>query len=146
MLPALAHGARVLFLDELATHSDVVEAVEHVRIGGRAVAPGAADLLIVGLDAARQVGMEDVAHVRLVDPHAEGDGGDDDHAGIWKQSDLPDPVGITVSALRPASSAVIAASWPGRKCSKPKPSFSTRRALSIGSPVVAISCTVPPVR
>ena len=43
--------------------------------------------------------MEDVAHVqRLVDPHAEGDGGDDDHAGIWKQSDLPDPVGITVSA------------------------------------------------
>ena len=98
MLPALAHGARVLFLDELATHSDVVEAVEHVRIGGRAVAPGSDDLLVVGLDTARQVGMEDVAHVRLVDPHAEGDGGDDDHAGIWKQSDLPDPVGITVSA------------------------------------------------
>ena len=98
MLPALALRPRVLFLDELATHSDVVEAVEHVRIGGRAVAPGAADLLIVGLDAARQVGMEDAAHVRLVDPHAEGDGGDDNHAGIWKQSDLPDPVGITVSA------------------------------------------------
>ena len=68
MLPALAHGARVLFLDELATHSDVVEAVEHVRIGGRAVAPGAADLLVVGLDAARQVGMEDVATSALSIP------------------------------------------------------------------------------
>ena len=41
-------------------------------------------------------------------------------AGIWKHSDLPEPVGITVSALRPASRAAIAASWPGRKFSNPK--------------------------
>ena len=51
-----------------------------MRLGRRPVAPGPADLLVVGLDAARQVGMEDVAHVGLVDPHAEGDRGDDDHA------------------------------------------------------------------
>ena len=49
-------------------------------------------------------------------------------AGIWKQSDLPEPVGITVRAWRPASRAVIAGSWPGLKSSKPKTSRSTRRA------------------
>ena len=35
-------------------------------------------------------------------------------AGTWKHSDLPEPVGITASTLRPASSAPIAASWSGR--------------------------------
>ena len=82
VLPALALRPRVLLLDELATHPDVGESVEHVRLSRRAVAPGPADLLVVGLDTARQVGVEDVAHVRLIDPHAEGDGGDDDHAGL----------------------------------------------------------------
>ena len=42
---------------------------------GSAVASGAADLLVVGLDRRRHVGMDDEAHVRLVDAHAEGDGG-----------------------------------------------------------------------
>ena len=88
VLSALALRPRVLLLDELPPHPDVGEAVEHVRLGGRAVAPGPADLLVVGLDAARQVGVEDVAHVRLVDPHAEGDGGDDDHAGIGHEDVL----------------------------------------------------------
>ena len=74
--------ARILVLDELAAHPDVRETVEHVRLGARAVAPGAADLLVVRLDAARQIGVEHVAHVRLVDPHPEGDGGDDDHTRL----------------------------------------------------------------
>ena len=88
MLPALALRPRVLLLDELPPHPDVGEPVEHVRLGRRAVAPGPADLLVVSLDAARQVGVEDIAHVRLVDPHAEGDGGDDDHAGIGHEDVL----------------------------------------------------------
>ena len=46
-----------------------------VRLGC-AVAAGAADLLVVRFQAARQRGMNHGAHVRLVDPHAEGDGGD----------------------------------------------------------------------
>ena len=56
-------------------------------------------------------------------------------AGIWKQSDLPEPVGITVSAWRPPSSASITASWPGRNPSKPKTSRSAPRAASNGPPV-----------
>ena len=57
-------------------------------------------------------------------------------AGIWKQSDLPDPVGITVSACRPPRSASITASWPGRNPSKPKTSRSALRAASSEPPPV----------
>ena len=42
------------------------------------VPPGATRLLIVGLDASRQLGMHDEPDVRLVDPHAEGVRGGDD--------------------------------------------------------------------
>ena len=48
--------------------------------GRQAVASGAAEFLVVGFDVAGQVGVGDVAHVGLVDAHAEGDGGDHDHA------------------------------------------------------------------
>ena len=48
-----------------------------VRLGC-AVAAGAADLLVIGFEAARQGGVDDGADVRLVDAHAEGDGGDHD--------------------------------------------------------------------
>ena len=58
-------------------------------------------------------------------------------AGIWKQRDLPEPVGITVSAWRPSRSASITASWPGRNPSKPKTS---RSALP------AAPSAVPPMR
>ena len=53
-----------------------------MRLGRIPVAARASDLLVIRLDAARKIGMEDVAHVRLVDPHAEGDGGDDHHARL----------------------------------------------------------------
>ena len=43
---------------------------------GRAIAAGAADLLVIRFQAARQRGVNHGAHVRFVDPHAEGDGGD----------------------------------------------------------------------
>ena len=45
---------------------------------GQAVAAGAADLLVEGLDRCGQRGVDDGADVGLVDAHAEGDGGDDD--------------------------------------------------------------------
>ncbi len=66
-----------------AAAADALEGPGHVRgavegdpFGGGAVAAGAADLLPVGLDRARGVGVDDEADVGLVDAHAEGDGGD----------------------------------------------------------------------
>ena len=43
-----------------------------------AIAAGAANLLVIGLERGRQVGVENKAHIRLVDPHAKGNGGADD--------------------------------------------------------------------
>ena len=88
MLAALALGARILLLNEYPAHADVGQAVDHLRFRGCVVAPSPADLLIIGLDAAGQVGVEDETHVRLIDPHAEGDGGDDDHARIGHENVL----------------------------------------------------------
>ena len=47
---------------------------DYRTLGRIAVAPGAADLLPVGLQRAGRIGVDDEAHVGLVDPHAEGDG------------------------------------------------------------------------
>ena len=52
---------------------DVLPAVQQQRVRRIAVAPGAADLLVIRLRAVRHVEMHDEAHVRPVDPHAEGD-------------------------------------------------------------------------
>jgi hypothetical protein len=49
-------------------------AIGHPDLRRQPVAPGAAGLLVIGLDRARQIEMRDIAHVRLVDAHAEGDG------------------------------------------------------------------------
>ena len=57
---------------------DVARAVERERVGREAVASGAADLLIIGFDRRGHVGVKDEADVRLVDPHAKGDGRADD--------------------------------------------------------------------
>ena len=53
----------------------VLQAVAHPGVGGQAVAPGAAGLLVVALDVFGHVQMRHKAHVRLVDAHAKGDGG-----------------------------------------------------------------------
>ena len=65
--------------DHLAQGDDVGESVRHPGIGRRSVATGPARLLVVRLDAFREIEMSDEAHIGLVDPHAERDGGDDDH-------------------------------------------------------------------
>ena len=72
-LDALLLVGGVALLDLQAAQAHVVEAVEGERVGGRAVAAGAADLLVIGLDGFRQRRMGDEAHVGLVDAHAEGD-------------------------------------------------------------------------
>src|ERR1700729_2077543 len=53
---------------------DVARAIERERVGGQAVAAGAADLLVVGFDRRGHVRVKDEANVGLVDPHAKGDG------------------------------------------------------------------------
>jgi len=77
---AAALVAAILLVDEAAAHLNVAEAIDHFDIGRIAVTPCPADLLIIGVERRWQVGMEDKPHVRLVDPHAKGDGGADDDA------------------------------------------------------------------
>ncbi len=95
--------------EQLAQRRHIAQAVEHPGIRRQAVAPGAAGLLVIGLDALRQIQVRDEAHVRLVDAHAEGDGGDDDHALLAQEALLvararrgvqPGMVGQRVAALR----------------------------------------------
>ena len=74
---ALEGIGRLRLLDHPALLHDVGQAVGHPRAGGFSVAPGAAGLLVVGLDALGQVEMRDKPHVGLVDPHAERDRGYD---------------------------------------------------------------------
>ncbi len=74
--------------DLALAQADVALAPQHQRVGPCAVAAGAADLLVVALDRARQVGVADEAHVRLVDTHAEGDGCHDHHAGLLEEGVL----------------------------------------------------------
>ena len=64
-------------VDLAAAQADVLGAVERQRLGRGAVAAGAADLLIIGLDRLGQVGVRDPADVGFVDPHAKGDRGRD---------------------------------------------------------------------
>ena len=65
-------------LENLATPEfDVACAVKREGVRRQAVAAGAADLLIIGFDRRGHVGVKDEADVRLVDAHAEGDGGAD---------------------------------------------------------------------
>ncbi len=72
----------------------VLQPVGHPGVGRQAVAPGAAGLLVVGLDALGQVQVGDEAHVRLVDAHAEGDGGDDDDAVLAQEALLVARAGL----------------------------------------------------
>ena len=66
----------------------ILKAVGKPGIGGQAIAPGAARLLIIALHIFRQVQMGDEPHIRLVDAHAEGDSRDNDHRIVFKESCL----------------------------------------------------------
>ena len=88
MLAALALLARFLLVDEDAAHADVAEAEQHVGFGLGAVASGAADLLVIGFQAARQVGMKHETDIGFVDAHAEGDGRDHDDGRLGHEAAL----------------------------------------------------------
>ncbi len=90
-------GRIVLFEQELLGAA-IGEAVEEDGAGWLAIAAGAADLLVVGLDGARQGGVNDGANVSFIDTHAEGDGGDDDAEVPGKKGALDAVAGGWVEA------------------------------------------------
>jgi hypothetical protein len=69
---------RVVALEEELLSFAVGEAVEQNRARLVAVAAGAANLLIEGLDGAGECDVNDGTDVGFIDTHAEGDGSDDD--------------------------------------------------------------------
>jgi hypothetical protein len=66
---------------EEAAQPQVPGPVEQHGVGRLAVAAGPAQLLVVGVEGVGGVGVEHEADVGLVDPHAEGGGGDDHRPG-----------------------------------------------------------------
>ena len=139
-LDRVADRLQVLAVDparaaEEAADRFVLGPVEEDRLGGLAVAPGAADLLVVGVDRVRRPGVEDEAHVRLVDPHAEG-GGRDDHLDLVGHEAVlelaavlrrqPRVVGLGVDARAPRAPRRAPRSpcaWRCRRC----PAWAPRR-------------------
>ncbi len=75
-------------LDEKLVDEPILGAVEQVAGGIFAVASGASGLLVIGFEAARGVEVDDPAHVRAVDPHAEGVGGGDHRALVADEAVL----------------------------------------------------------
>ena len=71
MLDALHLIGRIALVDHAAALHHIGHAIAHPGIGRLTVAPGAAGFLIIGLDRSRQVHMRHIAHIGLVDPHAE---------------------------------------------------------------------------
>ena len=69
-------------LDEELAQATIAGGVVEDALGGVAVAPGAARLLVVGLDRLRQVVVDDEADIGLVDAESEGVGRDDDAQAI----------------------------------------------------------------
>ena len=74
-----AAGFLNLAFDAAAGAREILGAPEQPRLGGVAVTPGAAGLLVIGLDRLGNSGVGDEAHVGLVDPHPEGDRCGHDH-------------------------------------------------------------------
>ena len=62
-------------LGEVLQRHHVTVVIEQQGVGRHAVAARTSDFLIVTLDVARHVAVDDKAHIALVDAHAEGDGG-----------------------------------------------------------------------
>lgn len=67
----------LLTVDDPLDALDVSVGVEEDAVGQLSISASSAGLLIVSLHWLGKTGVDDVAHVRLVDAHAEGDGGTD---------------------------------------------------------------------
>ena len=77
---ALGIAARLVdFGQPLPRGGEIARTPEHHRLGRIAVAPRAPGFLVIALDRLGYADMRDETHVGFVDPHAEGDRGDDDH-------------------------------------------------------------------
>ncbi len=71
-------------VDHAALLHHVLQSIGEPGRRRQAVAAGPAGLLVVALDALRQIKVGDEAHVGFVDPHAEGDRGDH-HDPVFSQ-------------------------------------------------------------
>ena len=76
-LDALVLVVAIGVIKHLPQLDHILQAVDHPRGGRLAVAPSTTGFLIIGFEAFRQVEVGDKAHVRFVDAHTKGDGGDD---------------------------------------------------------------------
>ncbi|MCG3120600.1 MAG: hypothetical protein ALAOOOJD_03365 [bacterium] len=76
MVGDLALGSGFL-IDKESDLRHIAVAQQQQAIRAQPVAAGAADFLIIRFKVFRQIIMNDEAHVRFVDPHAERNGGDD---------------------------------------------------------------------
>src|SRR5690606_3969064 len=86
-------------LGQHAAHlHDVLQSVGHEDLGRLTVPACPARLLVVAFEALGQVEVSDEAHVRLVDTHAEGDGGDHDDPVAPEEVRLPFPAGLRVES------------------------------------------------
>ena len=63
---------------QVTSHLEVLIPVDQPGVRRLAVAAGSSELLVVRVQRGRRVGVQDPAHVGLVDAHAERDGGHDD--------------------------------------------------------------------
>jgi hypothetical protein len=87
-LDAALRLAQIARFDEAAQVHHVGDAIAHPRIGREPVASGPAGLLVIGFEVFRSVEMRNETHIRLVDAHAEGDGGDNDDAFLVQKAVL----------------------------------------------------------
>src|SRR5262249_15031276 len=70
---------RPALIDLPLAQKNIGVAKKDLRLRRQSIPAGAANLLIIGLDALRQVGMANEADIGLVDPRAECNRGDDDN-------------------------------------------------------------------
>jgi hypothetical protein len=85
---------RLRGIHESAQLHHILEPIDHPRVRRLAVAASAPRLLVIRLDALRQIEMRDESNVGLVDAHSERDGRDDDHAVPGDEPALMRPRGF----------------------------------------------------
>ena len=85
--PLLLAGG-IALVDLQAAQADVGHAVKRERVRRQAVAAGTSDFLVIAFDIGRHVGVKNEADIRLVDPHAEGDGRHHDNAILLQEEIL----------------------------------------------------------
>ena len=79
---------RVVALEEELMRAAIGIGVHQDGAAGQAIATGAADLLVIGLEAGRKRRVNDGTNIRLIDAHAERNRGDDDFKRAIEKSAL----------------------------------------------------------